>query len=1259
MRKLWKSGLALFLAGVMALTPAGESVAATLSTVTGPNVVVVEETVEDSTVEESITEENEIETVVETETTVETETEAETETTVETETEAETETTVETETEAETETTVETETEVETETTVETETEAETETTVETEIETETEVETETELETETEVETETEEDTILPGLKNYVLSAEEKAERNELADYLSTIKDLKEGTDYVAGELVFLADTREEAEKIATAYGGELARFNEGIAVIALPENVSVVDAVTVAATADSVAVPPAWPNYIYKTCTETEVDNTNVEVTTEGTVSDDVYTDEEVYSEAVLGYNDPYLSATSNYYQWQHAMVGSVTAWNAGYNGNGIKIAVLDTGVTKQTDLNVIAQYDMTGEGVGDGNAHGTHVAGLAAAKANNKTYGAGIAPGASIIDVKVLNSEGSGYGDWIMSGINKAVAADADIINMSLGGYFYSKPYADVVKNAYEKGVAVFAAAGNDGSKAKDYPAAFPGAIAVGAVQQSKGRTYFSNYGSWVKFSAPGYELPSLPNKGSDPVIMSGTSQATPVVSGTAAVILSADATIRNKTGKARVDALVAKMNKGKIAGNGGAAGIVSLPKALGIPVSTAAPGVPTFSVKSGTKIKATSTKITIKSKSSADTIYYSTNGKAPTYKNGVLNNATKYTGAITITGDEATGKSKVTVQAIAVNSCGKVSKVAKATYTFEPLVNKITIEGQNVLIKEKSTTLKATVTPSYAKNKKVTWTSSAPTEVKVDKNNGKVTATNKAVADKEYTITATAKDGSNKTATFKIKVKAAATVKKVSFTKTKDTVTRSSDVTYNVGALLKVENQDKTTGKVTDVTWTSNNTKVATVNANGVVTAKLPGKATIKATAKDGSGKSASFTLTVKQYVTDMSITALSNKLSNGKSTKLTLTFNGGDKTKAPSNKGVTWSISPSAKDTGVKVDNNGKVTAGAKAKAGTYTVTATAKDGSKKTASIKITVSDNAISKIKLDKTSAKVFRIAGNDKAPTSVTINATITSKSKADASAVQFTSSNPGVATVTQNGTKATIKATGKVAGTTVITCQALDGSGKKATCKVTVVNPASNLTVTPPGGNEGYVGAGKKIKMAAVIEEDFGAVSSKSVTWSTSDKSVATVDKNGNVKGVKVGGVATITAKLNDGSNMSASYKVYVMTAIKKLAVAVEDDNGNVVGMNPSREGIAVRLGGSSAWYLLYNGKWAGSTNNVFPLVAVEVANPDIVTASWHPYYPDGFVLYGNKRGKTKITLKALDGSNTKVTYEIKVY
>jgi len=1308
MKKIGKNALALFLAGVMALMPAGESLAVE-PVEDDISVVVIEENesleletesvgTEKGNIDEAGTTEIETQTGPETEIETETETEVETRTGIEAETgtETEAETGTETEIETETETEIETETETEIETETETEIETGTETGTETEIETGTETGTETEIETETETKIETETETEaetesapetedeFPGLRNSALSSEQLADKADLLSHLSEIENLAEGKDYAAGELVFLADTEEEAKKIAAAYGGELARYQYGVGVVALPDNVTVVEAVkaaTSSATERGTVLPPAWPNYIYRTCEETgeysEINGFNIDEMSIMDSSDNIYTDEKAYTVASLGYNDPFLSQKNLYYQWQHAMVGSVTAWNAGYTGQGIKIAILDTGITTEAgvtaDLTLAGSFDMTGSasGANDLDGHGTHVAGLAAAKANNNLFGAGIAPDASVIAIKVLGDDGNGKSDWIMAGINKAVSEKADIINMSLGSNVYSGTYATVVKNAYKKGVVIFAAASNDGSKAKAFPAAYDGVFAVGAVQQNKGRTYFSNYGSWVKFSAPGDELPSLPIPGTagvpEAAVMSGTSQATPVVSGTAAVILSADETIRSKTNEERVKALISKMNKGKIAGNGGAAGIVSIPKALGIPVSSATPNAPVIEQKSQTVI-GESFSVSIKPASLTDVIYYSLDGKNPTYKNGKLStNAEKYNGVITVG-----GKSKVVVKAIAINACGKVSKVATATYTFKPLVSAVTISGQNTLVKGKSTTLKAVIMPDYAANKSVLWTSSDPEEVKVS-GKGKVTATAKAVDGKVYTITATSKDEAKKAATFKITVKATARVKKIEFKdsegriKKNDTIVRgANDTSYDLTGMIQVTtNTGETEGSVKDVILESSNANVAAfedIKSPGILTIKGAGKTVITAMAADGSGLKATFTLTVKQNITEITVKGTS-QISNGKSASMQAVVNSD-----ASSKGVIWSVAP--ENNGVTIDRKGKVKAAKNATAGTYKVTATANDESGVSGFKEIEVSDNAIAAIALSDGNetvkkATIFRVAGSYASPTTIDLTASITAKTAdgqiVDSNAFEFSSSNPGIADVIRvNGKTATISATGRATGTTTISCKATDGSGKKATCKVTVLNPASNLTITPPAGNGGYVGAGKTIKMTAAFEEEFGTVSNKKVEWYSDNPAIAEVnEKTGVVKGKTAGKTATIFAAATDGSGVVATYSVSVCVPIQSLILA--DYLGTI---NPSRYYLSLDEGvGGYSWEVRYNDKKptnshsANNDNEVFPLVSIEVADPNILSASWGEYANE-IVLWPIKNGTTKVTFKAMDGSGTKVTYVVSV-
>ena len=1107
--------------------------------------------------------------------------------------------------------------------------------------------------EDETDEGADTEEDgTQLPGLKNYVLSSDQLENKLDLESHLDDICQGEEGIDYVAGELVFLADTLEEAEKIAKGYGGSLQSFDMGVGVVSLSETMNVVSALSIAATSEEIVLAPAWPNYIYTICTdetdEIEEDGDVSETGEEDSLiedeqADEVYMDGSAYNDAALAYNDPYLAPTSGSYQYQHMMVGSVYAWNAGYTGKGIKIAILDTGVNAHTELNIAYNVNYSSDsGTGDSQGHGTHVAGLAAAKNNNSAGGAGIAPGASIYNIKVLNSKGTGTSAGILRGIQAAISNKVDIISMSLGSHWYEGNYVKVVKQAYDSGIAVFAAAGNDGSPVKCYPAGYTGAYCIGSVQQNKGRSYFSNYGSWVKFSAPGSNLYSTSKSGGYEM-MSGTSQATPIASGTAAVILSADAGIRAKTGKARVNALISKMNKGKVSGSGGAAGIVSLPKALGIPVSTSTPKAPVFTTKSQT-VTGTALNVTITPVVNTDMIYYSIDGKNPTFKSGVPSaNAIRYTKAISVG-----GKAKVTVKAIAVNACGKVSKAASATYTFKPLVTAVNITGQNILIRGKTTALKASVTPDYAGVKGVTWKIAPEKQgVTVDKN-GKVKATNKAVAG-AYTITATSKDKGAKAGTFKITVTEAARIKSVEFkdnkgkAKKSDTVTLGkTNIAYS-GLVLKVTNVDGSAGTVKDVTFSSSNAKVATVAATGQITVVGAGKAVITATANDGSGKKATFTLTVKRQITSIAVNGPA-QLSVGNSVKMTATVNS-DAAK----KTVTWEVKAPTGGQGVTV-SGGTVKAAKNAVPGTYTITAKATDGSNVSGSATIKVTDNAITKIKLSSSKEKIFRSAGNYKAKTSVQITAAITAQTAAKvpvtSTAVEFVSSNPGVAKVTQSGTTAVIAATGAATGTAKITCRALDGSGKSATCTITVVNPASKLTVSPPGGNAGLIAKGKKVKLSTVFEEDFGAVSSKAVTWTSSNKAIATVDGSGRVKGIAKGTV-TITAAAKDGSGLTGSYSIQVTDPIKNLKLQGFYDSKFIITaftVNKQYSGVSI----------LYNGTTYNNKQLVCPYVTISVGDQSILTAGWESN--GKLTVNAKKKGKTTITIKAMDGTNVKKTYRV---
>jgi len=224
----------------------------------------------------------------------------------------------------------------------------------------------------------------------------------------------------------------------------------------------------------------------------------------------------------------------------------VARVHAPLAGNTGAGIKVAIIDTGIDlDHPDLVVREKVDYTGsrKGADDENGHGTHVAGTVAAL-NNAIGVVGCAPDAYLCAVRTLDRRGSGWLSDVAAGIDWTATHGVQVANMSLGGSSSASVLRDACDNAAAAGVLLIAAAGNsgDGSLATDetsYPAAYDSVVAVGATDSGDGLASFSNSGSYLEMSAPGVSVPST-YKGGGYATLSGTSMASPHVTGVAALI-----------------------------------------------------------------------------------------------------------------------------------------------------------------------------------------------------------------------------------------------------------------------------------------------------------------------------------------------------------------------------------------------------------------------------------------------------------------------------------------------------------------------------------------------------------------------------------------------------------------------------------------------------------------------------------------------------------------------------------------------
>jgi thermitase len=250
----------------------------------------------------------------------------------------------------------------------------------------------------------------------------------------------------------------------------------------------------------------------------------------------------------------------------EWGLQAINAPKAWERTKGDRGVVVAIIDTGIDyKHPGIQAnmwVNTREIPGNGIDDDgngfiddingwnfagntsdpmddNGHGTHCAGIVA----SEKYG--VAPNVQVMALKFLTASGSGSLSAALSSIIYAVDNGADILSNSWGGGGYSQALADAIKYATDKDVLVVAAAGNsnqDNDKTPSYPANYPGVISVGASTINNTKASFSSYGKQsVHLFAPGHNIVSLwpDNKTRS---LSGTSMATPYVSGVLALMVS---------------------------------------------------------------------------------------------------------------------------------------------------------------------------------------------------------------------------------------------------------------------------------------------------------------------------------------------------------------------------------------------------------------------------------------------------------------------------------------------------------------------------------------------------------------------------------------------------------------------------------------------------------------------------------------------------------------------------------------------
>ena len=230
-----------------------------------------------------------------------------------------------------------------------------------------------------------------------------------------------------------------------------------------------------------------------------------------------------------------------------WGVRHIGSKVAHDKGITGKEIKVAVIDTGIDyrhQDLDANYRGGYDFIfddDDPMDDSwNSHGTHIAGIIAAEAND-TGVVGVAPDVSLYAVKVLDSSGFGTLGTLVAGIQWAVDNDMDIINLSIAG-LDSQVLQEACDAAYAAGVLIIAAAGNTFGSAAAFPGAYDSVIAVTGTDPANQRGFYTPIDPDIELAAPGLGIRSTAQYNAY-TEQSGTSQSAAHVTGTAALVMAA--------------------------------------------------------------------------------------------------------------------------------------------------------------------------------------------------------------------------------------------------------------------------------------------------------------------------------------------------------------------------------------------------------------------------------------------------------------------------------------------------------------------------------------------------------------------------------------------------------------------------------------------------------------------------------------------------------------------------------------------
>lgn len=1124
-------------------------------------------------------------------------------------------------------------------------------------------------------------------------------AEEEAAEDLSALLEGLSCGKDYAEDELVALVKDEREAAYLAGWFDAEIKKLEYGVLVLGLKDGDP----------AEALKnVPEGFcigPNMRYAEESETFVtayagEKASVEEVLPGEADWSSW-----YSSGTEG--DSLLQPWSEDYQWMHDPVSSYAAWSVTTGSSELSVAVIGSGVdAAQRDFadkkgkNVritaesVLEYPET-----DADGSGTHAAGIIGAGLQNSRAAAGIAPGVSILGVRILDEEGVVSSASFCAGLLSLLKGDgsrrADIVDIAVFcGDRYVPEEAEAVARLRAAGVTILAGAGDDGSNALKYPAAYPGVISVGALDRDLEKAAFSDYGSGVLIYAPGVDICSTEPKNRYGK-RSTTHAAAAVAAGVAALYMSAEGyypplemeqVLAGCASDGCVDAAdIFKSDR--------TAPELTVRDGLGRYIASVSAGSvlkPEFTFAGDCTV--TAEAMNYRGHSENCTLIYSDNSKYPAIKERMIVNGQIYTEPLKLS-ELCDGEKiqNVRLSIAAVTPIGVLGECSGMVLSVDP--GRVSEEASIRIVNAPA---QIPLGSSIELEAESEGTIASPLRWRVTDDGGLLTELNaesgllRVLGDRDGTVSVQCYAEYPipvESEPVSIEVKQGRVwVESIALNSSAGTLGYSAAAeTPDSYELRVVELRDQRgTNVLTDeniaLVWSSSNEKVAVVEISedgrkATVIPKGRGEAKILCTVMDGSGKSAVFRCTVEQLVEEIRI-AGPICLLPGKSYRYRADALLPADVK---NKKLRWELKDAPQWAAVDA-KSGKLRLSKDAPVGgllQLCATSLDKGGASAVLELRVvgykaqrltltTGRNDSFLKLSTDKKSGSINaftlytkRVSEVKPDPTSLTVLSRVFLNDTQINTPVVFKSSNEKVVTVTPlaTGQGVVIRAVGK--GKAYVTCTVADAGGLKRKIRVTVAEPVESLKLS--GQSVIALGGRARYKASAILPKTASKRSVRYVLNGT-DLTGVSITQKGLVKVAKnatVGAQVTVVAFAKDDCGALASCRFTISekktgeimistNAAGKVYHMKKDKNGSLCSIRLFTQNAVNSVGDESTMLLLTNApgamSWSTSDPQVVGVKAVGDGRSATVTATG--------------AGVAVVRVKSIDGTGRSAEIEVTV-